>query len=195
MTLSIITPTRIKLVSDALVMLGEKPCTSLDEPRYGVTVGANLFDWVYENELATNRWRFAMQKRRLAQLVDRPLNEWRYAYHLPSDMLLAVGTYPTTNYEIYGKHLYTNNNTVDFEYMVKPEISELPPYFAMLMVCALAKFMVKPITESDSGLQLLTQRYNDQFAKAAYADSQGRPNISIRHSPYTEARGYDGFRY
>lgn len=187
--MAIITPTKISLISDALVLLGEKPASSLTENRYGVTVGANLFEGIYENELQSNRWRFACTKAALSQLVAAPLNEWQYAYQLPSDMLLPIGVYPPTQYEIYADHLYSNQSTIELDYMFKPEVSEIPAYFAQLMRYALARDMIKPITESDSGVQIMEAKYVRQRDRSLFADAQGRPNRSIAHSPFTSGVG------
>jgi hypothetical protein len=184
----IVTPTKISLISDALVLLGEKPASSLTENRYGVTVGANLFEAIYENELCSNRWRFAMTKDALSQLVDAPLNEWQFAYQLPPDMLIPIGVYPAAQYEIYADHLYTNRSTVELDYLFKPEVSEIPAYFAQLMRYALARDMIKPLTESDTGVQLMEGKYNRQRDRALFADAQGRPNRSIADSPFTRGR-------
>jgi len=186
--MAIQTPTKISLISDALVLLGEKPASSLTENRYGVTVGSNLFEAIYEDELCSNRWRFACTKAQLAQLVSVPLNEWQYAYQLPTDMLLPIGVYPKAEYEIYAKHLYSNHSTVELDYLFKPEVSEIPAYFAQLLRYALARDIVKPLTESDNGFQLFQSKYNFQRNRALFADSQGRPNRAIAHSPFTEGR-------
>jgi hypothetical protein len=182
------TQTKIGIISGALVLLGEKPASALTEDRYGVTVGANLFEVIYENEIQSNRWRFACAKGALSRLVDVPLNEWQYAYQLPSDMLLPIGVYPHSSYEIYADHLYTNASRVEMDYMFKPEISEIPAYFALLMHYALAKDMIKPLTESDNGIDAMTQKYVMQRDRALFADAQGRPNKPIRHSPFTQVR-------
>lgn len=190
--MAIETHTQIGLISKALVLLGEKPLQSLTDQRYGATVGANLFDLIYENEISSNRWRFSCNKRALAQLLDSPLNEFQYAFQLPTDMLLPIGTYPSSYYEIYGDRLYTNNNEVDLEYVFKPELAKLPSYFAMLMTYALARDMVKPITESDNGVEVWEAKYSRQRDRAMYADAQGRPNKPITDSPFTDVRNFRG---
>lgn len=188
------THTKIGLISKALVLLGEKPLQSLNDQRYGATVGNNLFELIYETELQSNRWRFAMKKAALSMLVATPLNEWQYAFQLPSDMLLPIGTYPASNYEIYADRIYTNNNAVELDYMFKPDISALPAYFAMLMTYALARDMVKPITESDNGVELWQGKYNRQRNTALFADAQGRPNKPITDSPFTAVRNFRSTR-
>ena len=186
---SIETNSKIDLISKAAILVGEKPLDSLSDNRYAATVGSNLFEIIYENELQSNRWRFAMTKTTLSQLVAAPLNQWSYAYQLPSNMLLPIGIYPVDiNYEIYGTHLYTDRSSVELDYMFKPEVTSCPAYFTTLITYALAKNFVKSITESDQAYTIFEKLYNEQRSRALYADAQGRPAKPIAHSPFTEVR-------
>lgn len=185
---SIETQTKIGLISKALVLCGEKPLNSLSDNRYGATVGANLFEQVYEAELQSNRWRFACTKKALSRLVAAPLNEWDYAFQLPATLLLPIGVYPSAPYEIYSDRIYTNQTTIELDYMFKPEVSACPAYFTLLLTYALAKDMIKPITESDNAVTIMTAKYNVQRARAQFADAQGRPNKPIVDSPFTQVR-------
>ncbi len=184
------TNSKIDLLSKAAILCGEPPLESLTENRYAATVGSALFEILFENELQSNRWRFAMKKGALSQLVDAPLNEWRYAYQLPTDMLLPVAVWPARSpYEIYANHLYTNATSVEMDYMFKPAITQCPAYFCLLLTYALAKNMIKPISESDIAVKLMTSAYNSQRGLAMFADSQGRPPKPIADSPFTDVRG------
>lgn len=187
--MAIETNSKIGLISKALVLCGEAPLQSLSDDRYGATVGAGLFEILYEAELQSNRWRFSMKKGALSRLVSEPLNEWQYIYQLPTDMLLLIGmTYPQP-YEIYGQHLYTNATTVEIEYQFKPDIDKLPAYFALLMVYVLAKDMVSPITENVDKHNMMQKKYVPQRDRAMFADAQSRPARAIIDSPFTDVRG------
>lgn len=180
--------TKIGLISKALILCGEKPLESLSDNRFGATVGVNLFEVIYENELQANRWRFAMQKRACSRVLETPLNEWQYSFQIPTNCLLPIGVYPRQPYEIYGDKIYTNATAVTLEQMTKPDITDVPAYFALLMVYALAKNMIKPITESDQAEQAMTRRYNSQRALSMFADAQSRPARPIGDSPFTDVR-------
>lgn len=182
------TSTKIGLISNALILLGEKPLNALNDNRYGATVGANMFEMIYENELQSNRWRFAMTKQALSQLVDAPLNEWQFAYQLPSDMLLPIGVFPPCDYEIYADHLYTDMTTVELDYMFKPNVGEIPAYFATLMTYRLARDMAESVTESGPKKDRWNREYATQRAVAQFADAQGRPAKMIMRSPFTDVR-------
>jgi hypothetical protein len=187
--LSIETSTKIGLISKALILCGEMPLTSLSDDRYGATVGANLFELLYENELQGNHaWRFCCKKDALSRLVDVPLNQWQYAYQLPPDMLLPNYVYPRTRYEIYGDRIYTDATSVELDYRFKPDINALPAHFALLLVYSLAKDMIKPITESDRAQQIMQAKYDIQRNRALFADAQGRPNVPIQDSPFVDVR-------
>lgn len=182
------TQTKIKIISDALILVGEKPLQSLSDDRYGATVGSNLFERTYENELQSNPWRFSMKKAALSRLVVTPLNQYAYAYQIPADCLLVRHVYPRTYYEIFGDRIYTDATSVELDYQFKPDITAVPAYFSTLMVYALARDMVKPITESDTGVKTFAAKYVMQRDRAMYADAQARPATPIQDSPFTDFR-------
>lgn len=199
---AIVTQTKLSMISAALVLCGEKPMNSLTDQRYGAAVGAAMFDMVYENELQSNRWRFACKKAQLAQVNVTPPNEWQFCFQLPTDMLLPIGIWgagPDRTYEIYSNVIYTNITSnpgpinssapvLTFDYMFKPDPATVPSYFSLLMTYALAKDMIKPITESDTAKTAMTQAYNRQRASAMFADAQGRPNRQLQHNPFVQIR-------
>ena len=187
--MAIETNSKIDLISKALILCGEEPLNSLSDNRYGATVGANLFEMLYENELQANRWRFAMTKTALSKLTAVPLNQWRNAFQLPPDMLLPIGVFPVDlRYEIYGTSLYTDRETIEFDYMFKPPVTSAPAYFATLMTFALAQHMIKPITESDAAVNIMTAKYERQRGIAMYADAQGRPAKATFSDPFVNNR-------
>jgi hypothetical protein len=204
-TSPIITGTKLSWINAALVLTGEQPLAGgLGDTRYGASVAAQLFDLIYENELQSNRWRFACTKAALAQVNTVPPNEWQYCYQLPTDMLLPIGLWgvnPDKSYEIYANHLYTNltsnpgpqtggpvSPVLTFDYLFKPDPSTVPSYFGLLMTYALAKDMLKPITESDSAASAMQTKYNMQRNRAMFADASGRPNRAMQSNPFVGSR-------
>lgn len=183
------TNSKVDIISKALILCGERPLVGENDNRYGATVGTNLFELLYENELQSNRWRFAMKKAALSRVVGAPLNEWAYIYQLPSDMLLPVGVYPVDlNYEIYADKMYSDRIAVELDYMFKPDITEAPAYFVTLLTYSMARDMLSPITESQAKVDRMEARYQIQRARAMYADAQGRPAKPAADSPFTNNR-------
>lgn len=187
-------------MSAALVLCGEKPLNSLTDPRYGAQVVASMTDMIYENELQCHPWRFTCKKGQLSLLNQTPLNEWQYAWQIPTDCLAMIGFWgvgPDHLYEIYGGNvLYTNITsnpgvspaTLTAEYQFKPDPSTVPSYFSLLVTLAIAKHICKPITESDSARTKCEQAYNQQRGMAMYADSRQRPNRPLQHRPFIQVR-------
>lgn len=198
----IVTQTKISWISAALILCGEKPLNSLTDPRYGSAVGAALFDMSYEEELQSNRWRFACKKGQLSRVNVVPPNEWQYCFQLPPDMLLPIGFWgvnPDRSYEIYSDVIYTNmtsnpgavNSTapvLTFDYLFKPDPSTVPSYFSLLMVYKLARDMIKPVTEGDTAASAMATKYNQQRGRSLFADAQGRPNRPIQNNPFVQVR-------
>ena len=196
----IVSQTLISCMSAALVLAGEKPLNSITDPRYGAQVVASLTDMIYENELQTNPWRFSCKKAALSQLNQTPVNEWQYAWQIPTDCLSVIGFWgvgPDRLYEIYGGNvLYTNISSgpsnrplsLILEYQFKPDPSTLPSYFTLLLTLAIAKHIVKPITESDSARTKCEQAYNQQRSMAMFADARQRPNRPLQHRPFIQGR-------
>jgi hypothetical protein len=202
-TSPIVTQTKLSWISAALILCGEQPLNSVSDTRYGATVGVAMFDMVYENELQSNRWRFTCKKATLAQVNAVPPNEWQYVYQLPTDMLMPTGFWGISpdckSYEIYGNQIYTNytNNpgpftggppVLTFDYQFKPDPSTVPSYFSLMVVYALARDMIKPITESDSAASAMNTRYQQQRSRAMFADAQGRPNRPLQSNPFVNIR-------
>src|SRR6266850_578889 len=186
MSVPIVQQNKLSMLSTALVLCGEKPMTSTIDPRYGSAVGAALFDMVYENELTSNPWRITCTKGQLAQVNATPANEWQYVFQIPTDCLAVLGFYgigPDRSYDIYGGKLYTNMNSgpgpvggggrvLILEYQFKPDPSYLPSYLSLLITLALAKRMIKPVTESDSAQTKMEQAYNQQRNVAMATDAK-----------------------
>jgi hypothetical protein len=196
----IISQTQLSWMSAALVLCGEKPLNSLTDPRYGAQVVAAMTDMIYENELQCHPWRFSCKKGQLSLLNQTPLNEFQYAWQIPTDCLSMIGFWgvgPDHLYEIYGGNvLYTNITsnpgvspaTLTAEYQFKPDPSTVPSYFSLLVTLAIAKHICKPITESDSARTKCEQAYNQQRGMAMYADSRQRPNRPLAHRPFIQVR-------
>jgi hypothetical protein len=180
--------TDISISSNALLLLGHTAIASFTEGGAGATVASNLYELTYESLLTMHRWRFAVGQKTLNQLVDTPLNKWRYAYQLPSDFLKAIKVFPHTDYDIFENKLYTNSNEIDLDYVFKPAETRLPPYFVETLQFKLAALFAFPVTSNKSTGELYEKMYMEQLARAKSIDSQGQPNVPIVDSPFTDVR-------
>lgn len=180
--------TDVSICSNALLLIGHGTIASFTEGGAGAEVASNLYPTTYENILSLHRWRFASAKAQLSQLVADPLNEWTHAYQLPSGYLTVIKTYPDSDFEIYEDKLYSDQATVEIDYLFKPSEARLPAYFIKALEFALAAQFAIPVTSNKSTGELYLKMYLDQLRKARYMDSQARPPSAILDSPFTEVR-------
>ena len=177
------------IISNALVRIGVPPISGAGEGGAAGIVGYNLYDPTVRAILTESRWRFAAAKRQLAQLTATPLNEFSYAYQLPSDLLLLYRVYPFEDYEIFEDKLFTNAQTVEIDYLLRPIESKWPAYFQLAIEYKLASEFALTVTNNRSLAETYELKYNAQIKKARHLDSQGRPPDPIQRSHYLEVRG------
>ena len=181
--------TDIDLCSNALLLIGDDVITSFTDAGAGAKVASNLYESSYENILSLHRWRFAVGKIQLSQLVSTPVNQFKYAYQLPADLLTMIRTYPDSDYEIYEDKLYSNHSSVEIDYVFTPDESKLPAYFIKLMEFYLASQFAIPVTDNTSKAEQYNAMFEEQLKRARFLDSQGRPGDPVTSSPLVDVRG------
>jgi len=148
--------TDIELCSRALTRLGAHPIQSFTDGTDIASACDSVYGSILESELSVYPWRFAMKKATLAQLADTPVNEWTYAYQLPTDRIGApfalfdstrVGATPFKRYEVFADKIFTDANQLVIDYPYKPSESAFPAYFSEFMVLAIASALAMPVTD------------------------------------------------
>ena len=180
--------TDISMCSNALLLIGHSTINSFDDAGAGARAASNLYETVYEDAITGHPWRFAMGKKSLSKLVDTPLNEWKNAFQLPSDLLLVYRTYPRSNYEIYEDKIYSDNESVEIDYWFTPQETNLPPYFVKYLQYALAAEFAISVTDNRTLADLFANQAIQQKMIAVNRDSQGRTNNAIESAPFLEVR-------
>lgn len=180
--------TSISMCSNALLLIGHGTISSFTEGGAGALVASNLYDSSYENLLTLHRWRFASGKVSLSRLTATPLNEWDYAFQLPANYMLINRVIPDTDYEIFEDKIYSNQQTLDIDYVFKPAESELPAYFVKLVEYYLASQFAVPVTDNSTKGQLYDGMFQSQLRQAKFADASARPPDVIADSPLWAAR-------
>jgi hypothetical protein len=181
--------TKLSICSDALIMLGASPLSSFSDGTDEAQVADRLYDDVRDTIIMQYPYSWTIQKTKIARLADTPINEWKYKYQLPGDMLgnpkavfntSSVGATSIRDFEIYSAGLFTNLEDVWIDYQYLPEPAEFPPYFVRLLKTALAAEFAEPIT--------------DQITKADYFHSKayGAPSDNMRGGLVRVAINIDG---
>lgn len=185
--------TDIDLVNRALINLGQSPIADLtDDDEVSVTC-ATVYPAVRDEVLGIYPWRCTIKKVQLARLTDAPVNEWIYAFQLPSDRVgepravfntSKVGAPPYKEYELIGDQLLTNAPEIWLEYPWLINEANFSQHVRTLIVFVLSARLAEPITEDSSKAQywegkaygLGEDGMGGYFARARLMDSQGRPS-------------------
>lgn len=181
--------TKLSICSDALIMLGANPLASFNVGTDDAQVADRLYDDVRDTLLMQYPFSWSIKKVKLARLAQTPINEWKYIYQIPGNLLGnpkavfnvgSVGATPQRDFEIYGDGLNTNYEDVWIDYQYRPEPFEFPPYFVRLLKTALAAEFAEPVT--------------DQITKADYFHNRayGSPAENMRGGLMRVAINIDG---
>jgi hypothetical protein len=188
-------------------MLGASPLSSFSDGTDEAQVADRLYDDIQDTLLMSYPYSWSIKKVALGRLIDAPINEWKYKYALPGDILgnpkavfysSSVSAPTTRDFEIYSLGLYTNLESVWIDYQFRPEPSSFPPYFVNLLKHALAASFAEPITD-----QITKGQYYHQIAYgypaenmrgglmrvAMNIDGRDLPPQNIQDFPLTDVRG------
>ena len=170
-------------------MLGAAPLSSFSDGTDEAQVADRLYDDIRDTILMQYPFSWSVKKVKLGRLSTTPINEWKYIYALPGDILgnpkavFNVGTtsaLPVRDFEIYSSGLYTSYEEVWIDYQYTPDPSVFPPYFVKLLKTALAAEFAEPVT--------------DQITKGDYYHNKayGLPSENMRGGLMRVAINIDG---
>lgn len=180
--------TSIEICSRALVLLGTTPIASFDDPGAGAQVSNLLYESTLKSLIASHRWNFTKKKAILSKLVAAPLNTYNYQYQLPSDYLTMVKTADDSSYEIQGDKLLSDRDSLEIDYIYRPNETLFPPLFTETLEFYLAAKFAVPVTDSKTNAELYLGFYNTQIKKAKAVDSQSVPTYQLNQTDYLSVR-------
>ena len=182
---------KIDLISNALILIGDLPINSVTGNSRAQTVAANLYDNIVKNEISKHRWGFARRKAQLSLLVDTPIdNDWSYIYQLPTDLITLIKLNPITKYQVYGDKIYTNfSQALYCDYIKDVAETEWPVYFAKMIEYALARDFASSIRDSAASADRMAAEYLNASRMARYTDSMQHPQTPIIDRPFINVRG------
>ena len=182
--------TDVSICSQALLLLGANQITSFSDGTAPSSICSVLYPRIKSQTLGMYHWSFTLSKTSLARLATTPTNFYSYAYQLPSDMFLGVprvvytsastSAPNTTEYEIQGSQLLTNQATIVVDYQRLVSEQDMPSYFIQLLIYQMAWHLAEPIT--------------DQITKSDYwkTVALGTPTENMRGGYFRQAINIDG---
>jgi hypothetical protein len=198
--------TKLSLINNALILIGDVPLTSLNSGTRAQIVATSLYDNIVQSELSKFRWGFARRQQQLVRAGApgvgnlTPLFDWSAVYRLPDNMVSLIRLSPSIPYQVYSEEITSpepsGNQTVyvnyegdlfsDYIYNV-PEI-DWPAYFSKMIEYALAMDFAPSIRDSASSMQILANQYLNASRMARSTDSQQHPQTPIQDRPFINVR-------
>ncbi len=191
--------TKTSIISLAVMLLGHKPIISLDEADDLVISAEQAFDILLPSVLATGNWRFSMKIQQLVLSTEIPPTQtnWTQIYLLPAGYLKNIRIIPQNYvYEIYSNNqIWCNWGTqspIFMEYAYLPDIAQLPAVFVNYFIYEIATFLCLSTAQKPDYFQALEAKKNIQWAIAAAADAQNRPQFVEYDIPILTKRNITG---
>lgn len=181
---------KIQLISNALILIGDLPITSLEGNSRAQTVANNLYDNIVQNEMTKFRWGFARKKAQLSLTASVPVgSEYGSIYQMPADLLFLIKVNPHIRYGLYGDKLYCNASSALYvDYIYNAPESAWPVYFSKMIEYALAIDFAPAIRDSAASMDANARQYLNASRMARFTDSQQYPTIPITDRPFINVR-------
>lgn len=183
--------TEVTICSHALQLLGESAISSFADGTTSANLSAELYPHTRDSLLVKYPWSWSIKKVDLARSATAPVNEFSFAYPMPSDSLTGVpravfnssdvGASPiTTGWEVYEQAIITDQENITIDYQFRPLEQVMPSYFVQLLKYVMASILAEPVT--------------DQTQKAAYFQqlAYGSPAEGGRGGYFRQAAAVDG---
>ena len=181
------------------MLLGHKPIISLSDADDMVTAAEQAFDILLPSVLGTGNWRFSMKIEQLTLSTEIPPTQTNFSqiYLLPAGYLKNIRIIPENYvYEIYANNqIWCNWGTqspVYMEFAYLPSIASLPATFINYFIYEIATFLCLSSAQKPDYFKALEGKKNIQWAIAAAADAQNRPQFVGWEIPMLVKRNITG---
>lgn len=195
--------TKIVIINRALTKLGSERLMSETDNNSESRAIEAVYDGVLENLLRVYRWSFAIRRKQLAALKEKPEYGFQFQYQLPSDCqrIDAISDsvrrgwhwnniLPAPLYQIEGRKILTDMEPpIYLRYGAKvDDPSQYDSAFTEAFACALAAEICETITQSSTKKQAALQDLELAIKQARQASAIERPRIQQQDTSWYTAR-------
>jgi len=149
--------TAVEICNRSLIRLGLGTIAGFGEETDKARTCDIMYPGIRDSALAMHPWRFATGKAELNRLVAEPVNEWKYAYQLPADLLSgpyvvfdsdATGALPIQQFEKFGDTIYADDERIIVDYRFRAAEAKWTPVFTEFIVFAVAAAIGMTLTDN-----------------------------------------------
>jgi hypothetical protein len=184
----------VTLCSQALVMVGADPITSIEDSTREAVICSALYEPMATAALCTYPWRFAMIQRQLALVTAEPLARYDNAYQIPADCLMVRAVTCLDQplvYEIYNDLIYLDSGDEDeiiLDYLYRADEANWSPLFRLAFSQDLAAAFSVSLAEDEKKQAAFATLAMTTWKRARQADGQSRTARSGLRSRLLNAR-------
>lgn len=184
--------TVVSICSNALLLLGDKPISSLDEDNDRARLASNLWESSRDAVQRSHPWNCCISRVAMAPDATTPAFDWDYQYTLPSDHLktLSIGEHGQEHeFRIEGRKLLCNVNPAYHRYIAR---NENPATWDAMLITAMELYMAAqmayPITQSSALADSMNQKSAAHMKRARSVDGQDDTPEMMGNERFMSAR-------
>jgi len=172
--------TRVGIISNALVRLGENPIQSESEKTAEALVATTIYEEVVATALSQFSWSFAFKSVKppqtlIASAESDLTSRFDFVYTVPPEAINILGLRSRDDYEMTEKNqLWTNDDEAEIYYIREVTESQFKPWFVSGIVAELANAFCLAITGDNSRKEVLMRERDTAMALARNTDSKQR---------------------
>jgi len=112
-----------------------------------------------------------------------PIDTWKYQYLLPvfPTLYKVNRVFPNSNYAIYGDKLYSNQTSLQMEYVYRPEENKFREHFVTAIIFELAAKIAFLITQKPEMAAWAQAEAIKQTSASMARDASEMPNPTIQN--------------
>lgn len=196
---------KTEVANRALVKLGEKRITSIDDDNKPARTLSSMFDRVRDAELRKRRWSFAIKRAQLAADSDAPAFGYSAQFTLPVDCLRVLqvsenGFGPDLSdlrsdiapYAIEGRKLLIDasaGSALPLRYIAAiADTTQWDALFIEVIACKLAIEACETLTGSTDKRRQAWEEYRHAIAEAVRANAIEMPSRAVHDDTWVTAR-------
>jgi hypothetical protein len=162
----------VDICNRALSILGQESISSLSENTPIALACRTHWPPIRKSVLGSHTWNGVTKRAVLSRLLERPAFGFKYYYQLPSDCLWAARTEDEAFFQVEGRKLLTDSESVKLLYVADTEDSTIfAPKLVDALVYHLASELAYTMTKSTSLAQGLISQAESKTLDAKAADS------------------------
>ena len=171
--------TEVEICSNALLLLGAQPISSLTDNSDRALLCASLYPTIRDSLLRSHTWSCATKRVVLAPDATAPSYDYGYAFTLPSDFLrlLSVGEHGyEEDHRIEGRKILTDSDSCMLKYVFRNTVEAT--WDAMLieaMTLRMAASMAYAVTQSAALAEAMERKYELFMKRARTVDALDDP--------------------